>query len=117
MSANWRRCRLEVLGFAERELGIMKNNPETCCRCKHYKPLKEAQKCGESNYVYGFCFKDFRDGHGFAYPVYIPESTIICKAFAKRSSNGYEYNLPQEMKCEICRKKVKQQFDKIISEM
>ena len=80
-----------------------------CAQCEHYAVLHKPK-----GNVFGFCFKDFREGHGSAYPVYLPDSGA-CKSFLKAKENrDYEYEMTQEYRCECCRKELESQIVKVI---
>ena len=80
-----------------------------CGQCKHYAVLHKSR-----DNVFGFCFKDFREGQRSAYPVYLPDSGS-CKSFLKAKENrGYEYEMTQEYRCECCRKEIENEIFKVI---
>ena len=88
-----------------------------CGQCKHYGALHEARKLEGGSILHGFCFKDFKDGHRSAYPVYLPDGGV-CKQFKKSSNKQeYEYEMTQEFKCDCCKDKLRGLFDKMLSKI
>ena len=84
-----------------------------CGQCKNYGVLHKPWEVKEGICVYGFCFKDFREGYGSAYPVYVPDGGV-CRSFKQKKAekDDYEYEMTQEFKCECCKKELLSKVEK-----